>query len=97
MDLYKNRYRIESTRLKNWDYSSCGYYFVTICTKNRECLFGNIVPAGRDDPSGRLYIKVKFIRFNHWAVQICYYKTNPRNGLSKFRLAIQILRSHYQK
>jgi REP element-mobilizing transposase RayT len=43
MGLYKNRYRIESTRLKNWDYSSFGYYFVTICTRNRECLFGNIV------------------------------------------------------
>ncbi|SRR5579884_170329 len=43
MDLYKNKYRIGSTRLKDWDYSSNGYYFVTICTKNRECFFGNIV------------------------------------------------------
>ncbi len=30
-------------RLKNFNYSSSGYYFVTICTKNRECLFGEIV------------------------------------------------------
>ncbi len=29
-------------RLKNYDYSSYGYYFITICTKNRECLFGDI-------------------------------------------------------
>jgi len=43
MDLYKNKYHIESTRLKEWDYSSSGYYFVMICTKNRECFFGNIV------------------------------------------------------
>lgn len=41
--LFQNKNRIESTRLKNWDYSSNGYYYITICTKNREWLFGNIV------------------------------------------------------
>src|SRR3989304_7423555 len=41
-DLYKGKYRIESTRLKEWDYSTNGYYFVTICTKNQECVFGRI-------------------------------------------------------
>ncbi len=30
-------------RLPYWDYSAEGYYFVTICTKDRECLFGEIV------------------------------------------------------
>ncbi len=30
-------------RLKNFNYSSVGYYYVTICTKNRECWFGEIV------------------------------------------------------
>ncbi len=29
-------------RLKNFDYSSTGWYFVTICMKNRECLLGEI-------------------------------------------------------
>jgi putative transposase len=43
MTLYKNKYRIESARLKGWDYLSPGAYFVTICTKNRECYFGEIV------------------------------------------------------
>jgi REP element-mobilizing transposase RayT len=42
MTLYKNKYRAESSRLRGWDYSSPGYYFITICTKNRECLFGEI-------------------------------------------------------
>ena len=41
-------------RLKNYDYSKSGLYFVTICTQNRECLFGNIVDhpivVGRDRP-----------------------------------------------
>jgi REP element-mobilizing transposase RayT len=31
-----------SIRLKGYDYSQQGAYFVTICTKNRACLFGEI-------------------------------------------------------
>jgi REP element-mobilizing transposase RayT len=31
-----------SIRLKGYDYSQAGMYFVTICTQNRECLFGKI-------------------------------------------------------
>ena len=33
----------QSIRLENYDYSKSGLYFVTICTENRECLFGDIV------------------------------------------------------
>ncbi len=29
-------------RLKDFDYSQSGAYFVTICTKNRQCIFGEI-------------------------------------------------------
>jgi putative transposase len=32
-NLYRKKYRIDSTRLKNWDYSNNGYYYVTICTE----------------------------------------------------------------
>ena len=39
---YKNKYRIESSRLKYWDYSSRGIYFITICTKNKQHFFGYI-------------------------------------------------------
>lgn len=31
-----------SFRLKNWDYSNIGLYFLTICTKKKEHFFGNI-------------------------------------------------------
>ena len=41
--LFKNKYRIESARLKGYDYSSPGAYFITVCTKDRECLLGGIV------------------------------------------------------
>jgi len=32
-----------SIRLKDYDYSQAGAYYVTINVQNRECLFGNIV------------------------------------------------------
>jgi len=35
-----------SIRLKGYDYSQAGAYFVTICTKNRECLFGDVIDDG---------------------------------------------------
>jgi hypothetical protein len=38
--LYRDKYRVESTRLKGWDYAADGWYFVTICTRGRECFFG---------------------------------------------------------
>ena len=33
-------YSRKSPRIPNFDYSSDHYYFVTICTHNRRCLFG---------------------------------------------------------
>jgi len=39
---FKNKYRIESARLRFWDYASSGWYFVTVCTKNKENFFGDV-------------------------------------------------------
>ena len=39
---FNERFRISSCRLKGWDYTKPGKYFVTICTHNRLCLFGRI-------------------------------------------------------
>lgn len=38
-----NIHHRRSIRLKEYDYSQNGAYFVTICVQNRECLFGEIV------------------------------------------------------
>lgn len=32
-----------SIRLKDYDYSQAGAYFITVCTYNRGCLFGDVV------------------------------------------------------
>jgi putative transposase len=30
-------------RLKDYDYSKAGGYFITVCTHNRDCLFGEVI------------------------------------------------------
>lgn len=42
MSLFKSKYKIESNRLKSWDYSSEAIYFITIASQNRKCIFGTI-------------------------------------------------------
>jgi putative transposase len=37
------RHHRRSIRLSGWDYASAGAYFVTICTHERLCLFGEVV------------------------------------------------------
>jgi putative transposase len=43
MQKFQNKYRVPSARKPGYDYSCNGSYFITICTKNRECFFGKIV------------------------------------------------------
>lgn len=37
-----NKHNRRSFRLKGYDYSTDGLYFLTICCQNRKCMFGNI-------------------------------------------------------
>ena len=43
MDKFRNKYRIPSARAPFWDYSWNAAYFIIICTKNRECFFGDVL------------------------------------------------------
>ena len=45
-----NIHNRRSIRLKGYDYSQAGLYFITICVKNRTCLFGHI--ERKDAPCG---------------------------------------------
>jgi REP element-mobilizing transposase RayT len=38
-----DKHHRRSIRLKGYDYSQAGAYFVTICTQNMECLLGDMV------------------------------------------------------
>ena len=42
MDKFKDKYRIDSNRLKAWDYGKNAHYFVSICTQDKSCFFGEI-------------------------------------------------------
>lgn len=42
------RHHRQSIRLNGYDYSEVGVYFVTVCTWNRECLFGNIANSNTE-------------------------------------------------
>ena len=49
------RHRRRSIRLKGYDYSQPGAYFVTLCTKDFECLFGvDMDGAMRSNPAGEM-------------------------------------------
>jgi putative transposase len=37
------KHQRKSIRLKEYDYSQPGEYFITICTKDHECVFGAII------------------------------------------------------
>ena len=45
MKKFRDKYRIPPARAQWWDYGNDGAYLITICTKNRECCFGNVVDA----------------------------------------------------
>lgn len=43
MTLFQDKYKTNSNRLQNWDYSTEAVYFITITTEDRKCIFGSIV------------------------------------------------------
>jgi len=80
----KNRHSI---RLKKYDYSQSGYYFVTICTENRLCIFGDIVVgATRGSPAhmklnemGKIIENVWESLPNHHSVELDVFQIMPNH------------------
>ena len=69
MALFKHKFRIETTRLKHWDYSSAGWCFITICTRGKECFFGRVVNGEMElSPGGEIvaeeWLKTPAMRAN---------------------------------
>jgi putative transposase len=66
-----------STRWRGFDYSSAGIYFITVCTRYRACLFGEIVDGEmRLNPMGAIVAdawrgiegRYPFVRLDEWCV-----------------------------
>lgn len=66
MNYNPNIHHRRSIRLKGYDYSQAGLYFITICCQDRICRFGKIVGAS---PGGRPEMELNefgTIAYNEW-------------------------------
>lgn len=69
MSLYQNNFRIESARLKEWDYTNPWWYFVTINTKNHKEYFGmvkndEVILSGLGNVVNEEWLNTKLFRSN---------------------------------
>ena len=51
----------KALRLKNYDYSAPGAYFVTICTHGKACILSEIVGAIHESPENKLTLCGKYV------------------------------------
>ena len=63
MTMEKQLPKRKSPRLKNFDYSTTGAYFITICTKDRKMLFA---PVGADSISARMIERTFIETIEHY-------------------------------
>ncbi|HRT84757.1 MAG TPA: hypothetical protein P5523_08975 [Bacteroidales bacterium] len=70
-----------SIRLDEYDYSQPGAYFVTICTRNRECLFRNLVDGEMIlNDAGKMIEKLYFEIMNKFPdIQCDQYIIKPNH------------------
>jgi putative transposase len=81
MDKFQGRFRIASTRLKDWDYSSAGWYFVTICTRNQKPFFGEVFEDKVELSSlGEIAIQMwREIPYHHSGVELDEFVIMPNH------------------
>ncbi|GAB4145430.1 MAG: transposase [Ignavibacteriales bacterium] len=81
MTKYKNEFRVESARLKDWDYSTPWWYYVTVNTKDHYCWFGEVVN------SKMILNELGLVAENYWkeipkhypSVELDYYVVMPNH------------------
>jgi len=81
MSKYLDKYRIETARLKEWDYSTPWWYFVTINTRKHISYFGNIETGEMIlNDLGRIaeeeWLRTKAIRSN---IDLDYFVVMPNH------------------
>jgi REP element-mobilizing transposase RayT len=53
---FKNKYRVSSSRIQNYDYNQNWSYFITICTKNRFPFLWKLTPGQNHDELNKLVL-----------------------------------------
>ncbi|MDR0833579.1 MAG: hypothetical protein LBN93_05265, partial [Candidatus Symbiothrix sp.] len=74
-----------SIRLKKYNYAQEGLYFVTICTQNRECIFGKIIDGAMVlNEVGKMacdeWMKLPF-RYPHISLNVFQIMPNHIHGI----------------
>jgi len=85
MTLFKNKYRIESSRKKNHNYNSKASYFITIVTANRKPFFGEkrnqeIILNKSGIISNRIWLEIP-IKFENVATDEFVIMPNHMHGI----------------
>ncbi|MBK8899838.1 MAG: transposase [Anaerolineaceae bacterium] len=96
MSKFKNKYRIESARRPNFDYQNVGYYFVTICTFQRQHFFGEIVNGEMVHTAVGLIAHEYFLAIPEHTKAICTIDThqimpNHAHGIIAIEHAVETL------
>ncbi|MDR0681152.1 MAG: hypothetical protein LBG15_04780 [Dysgonamonadaceae bacterium] len=70
-----------SIRLKGYDYSQAGLYFVTICVQNKECVFGEIVDGKMNLSPLGIIVDVLWHEIKNHAnnIDLCEYTVMPNH------------------
>jgi REP element-mobilizing transposase RayT len=80
----------QSIRLKEYDYSQAGYYFITICTYQRQCLFGTISNGQMElSANGEIAASVwinGFHRYSNIVFDDCVVMPNHMHGILQITL-----------
>jgi putative transposase len=76
-----NLYNRRSYRLKGHDYSKAGLYFITICIKNRDYIFGNVIDSAMElNDIGRIADDCWLEIPKHFPkVELCEYIVMPNH------------------
>jgi len=83
--MHRDRHHRRSIRLPHYDYSQLGYYYVTICTQGKICLFGKIAKGRmRLNRSGRIILRCWFSipkHFSHIDLDLFVIMPNHLHGI----------------
>jgi len=78
-----NKRKIESRnsiRLTNYDYSNTGWYYVTVCTKDRKCIFGDIENGKMiSNTVGKMVENLWHSLPNHYPVELDTFQNMPNH------------------
>jgi len=59
---FADKFSVDSSRLKKWDYSTPGIYFITICTLNHNKFFGKIVDEQMELSDKGIIVKEELLK-----------------------------------